>query len=48
MTGTGTRPIGDGATGGWPPGLPVPLTLFIGRKDKLAEVARLIAAQSPV
>ena len=44
MTGRGTRGIGDGATGGWPPGLPVALTLFIGRKDELAEAARLIAA----
>jgi predicted ATPase/DNA-binding CsgD family transcriptional regulator len=29
---------------GWPPGLPVPLTVFVGRERELAEVARLLAA----
>ena len=43
MTGTGTRGSVMGA-GSWPPGLPVPLTPFIGRKGELAEVARLVAA----
>jgi MoxR-like ATPase len=28
----------------WPPGLPVPLTVFVGRERELAEVARLLAA----
>ena len=28
----------------WPPGLPVPLTGFVGRERELAEVARLVAA----
>jgi MoxR-like ATPase len=29
---------------GWPPGLPMPLTGFVGRERELAEVARLVAA----
>jgi predicted ATPase/DNA-binding CsgD family transcriptional regulator len=33
------RPAGD-----WPPGLPVPLTRFVGREHERAEVARLVAA----
>ena len=28
----------------WPPGLPVPLTAFVGRERELAEVTRLVAA----
>ncbi len=43
---TGRAPAGPvmGAAASWPPGLPVPLTPFIGRKSELAEVARLVAA----
>jgi non-specific serine/threonine protein kinase len=33
-----------GAGGGWPAGLPVPLTGFVGRERERAEVARLVAA----
>lgn len=37
------RPLaGNGSR--WPPGLPVPLTRFVGRERELAEVARLVAA----
>ena len=32
------------AGGGWPPGLPVPLTRFVGRERERAEVARLVTA----
>jgi len=32
------------AGSGWPPGLPVPLTAFVGRERELAEVGRLVAA----
>jgi predicted ATPase len=37
------RPLaGNGSR--WPPGLPVPLTRFVGRERELAEVARLVTA----
>lgn len=32
------------ARNGWPPGLPIPLTRFVGRERERAEVARLVAA----
>jgi predicted ATPase/DNA-binding CsgD family transcriptional regulator len=32
------------AGNGWPPGLPAPLTRFVGRERERAEVARLVAA----
>ena len=40
MAGPEAPPAGSG----WPPGLPVPLTRFVGREAERAEVARLIAA----
>ena len=43
---TGADPRGPWTRAGsdWPPGLPVPLTAFVGRERELAEVARLVAA----
>jgi predicted ATPase/DNA-binding CsgD family transcriptional regulator len=32
------------AGSGWPPGLPAPLTRFVGREHQVAEVGRLVAA----
>jgi predicted ATPase/DNA-binding CsgD family transcriptional regulator len=40
----GTQRDGSPAGSGWPPGLPVPLTRFVGREHERAEVARLVTA----
>ncbi len=44
ISGTDRKGLLTRAGNGWPPGLPMPLTQFVGRERELAEVARLVAA----
>jgi predicted ATPase/DNA-binding CsgD family transcriptional regulator len=44
MTWTNREALMTRAGSGWPPGLPAPLTRFVGRERELAEVGRLVAA----